>query len=167
MLTKQYYEAIPAHYIIADRHGNSFVWEFAHTRNREYIIENPGKPLVITNFSLHRHMDGKKPPSPEAVKKICPRYCKLCEKIDGNSEKLTLDFIKATHKLVDDTRTPPKSSPRVAGRTLWHAIYVPEDRTMQISFYLRDEPNPDDPARTRIIRSEYLDFALKSAKTNK
>lgn len=165
--TKQYYEAIPVHYIVADRHGNAFVWEYSHAHNKEYIIENPGKPLVTTNFSLHRYLDNKKPPSPEAVKKVCPRYCKLCDKLAGNSEKLTLDFIKETHKLVDAVGNPPKTTQRALGRTLWHTIYVPEDGTMQVSFYLRDEPNPDDPARPRIVRSDYLNFTLKNAKTNK
>src|SRR5262245_12945740 len=52
--TKQYYELVSVHYLVADRHGKAFVWEYSHAHNREYIIENPGKPLITTNFSLHR-----------------------------------------------------------------------------------------------------------------
>src|SRR5262249_10266943 len=134
LVTKQYYEVIPVHYLIADRHGNAFVWEYSHAHNKEYIIENPGKPLVTTNFSLHRYMDGKSPPSPDAVKKVCGRYCTLMEKMAGKSDKLTLDFIKETQSLVDATRPAPKNSQRAAGRTLWHALYVPEELKLQISF---------------------------------
>src|SRR5262249_27442804 len=141
LLTKQYYEAIPVHYLVADRHGKAFVWEYSQAHNREYIIENPGKPLVTTNFSLHRYLEGKAPPAAAAAKKVCPRYCLLSEKLAGNGNKLTLDFIKGVHRQVDATFTPPKDSPRAAGRTLWHTLYVPEEGKMQVSFYLRDEPD--------------------------
>src|SRR5262249_47111281 len=135
--TKQCYEAIPVHYLVADRHGKAFVWEYSQAHNREYIIENPGKPLVTTNFSLHRYLEGKSPPSAATAKKVCPRYSKLCEKLAGG-DKLTPEFIKETHRLVDATFTPPKDSPRAAGRTLWHALYAPEEGKLQVSFYLRD-----------------------------
>src|SRR5262249_10554926 len=77
LLTKHYYEVVPVHYLVADRHGKSFVWEFSQTRNREHMIENPGKLLVTTNFSLHRHLDGQGPPSGQKARDICPRYCSL------------------------------------------------------------------------------------------
>ena len=56
----------------------------------------------------------------------------------------------------------PKGAAKPPQRTLWHALYVPEQRKVQVSFYLRDEP-ADDPAMSRIVRSEYLEFVLKSA----
>src|SRR5262249_50611194 len=137
MLTKQYYEFIPVHYLIADRHGKAFVWEYSQFHNREYIIENSGRPLITTNFSLHRYLEANKPPSVKRAQKLCPRYSKLCEKLAGG-DKLTPEFIKETHRLVDATFTPPKDSPRAAGRTLWHALYAPEEGKLQVSFYLRD-----------------------------
>ena len=54
-----------------------------------------------------------------------------------------------------------------AGRTLWHTLYVPEEGKMQVSFYLRDEPDPNNPARPRIVRSDYLEYTLKRAKSGK
>ena len=54
--------------------------------------------------------------------------------------------------------SPPASTKRAAGRTLWHALYEPEKRTVQISFYLRDDATAD--GRPRIVRSDYLEFAL-------
>src|SRR5262249_16371372 len=128
LTTKQVYEFVPVHYLIADRHGNSFVWEYSQSHNREYIVENPGKPLVTTNFSLHRPLENGKAPAASAAKKVCPRYCLLNERLDGNPGKLTVDFIKQTHKQVDDTRVSPPGSPRAPGRTLWHALYFPEQR---------------------------------------
>jgi hypothetical protein len=163
LLTKQCYEVIPVHYLVADRHGKSFVWEYSHAHNREYIIENPGKPLITTNFSLHRHMEGKSPPSAKKAKDICPRYCALAERLLEQSGKLTLDFIKENHRQADMTRPSPGAG-QPPHRTLWHALYVPEERKLQISFYLRDEPDADRPNQTRIVRSEYLEFTLAAGK---
>jgi hypothetical protein len=157
--TKQYYSFVPVHYLIADRHGKAFVWEYSHVRNREYIIENPGKPLLTTNFSLHRHLEGKGPPSAKAAKAICPRYCALAERIAAESGKLTLDFIKECHKVADATQAVAGARP--PNRTLWHALYVPEKRSVQVNFYLRDEPDPQQPGRVRVVRSEYVEFVLR------
>ena len=114
LLTKQYYFAVPVHYVIADRHGKAFVWEASQTRNLEHAIENPGKPLISTNFSLHRHLDGVKPPSAKQVKKICPRYCALADGIAAKRGKLTVDFIKQNHKAVDATGPPSRTRRSIA-----------------------------------------------------
>jgi hypothetical protein len=163
LITKQHYELISVHYLIADRHGKSFVWEYSQAHNREYIIENEGKPLITTNFSLHRYLEGNAPPSIAKAKSVCPRYCTLTQKLAANSDKVTPEFIKQTHKLVDATQPAVAGSSRPPNRTLWHALYFPEKRKMQISFYLKDEPDPNQSGKTRIVRSNYLDFELANA----
>jgi hypothetical protein len=167
LLTKHYYEMVPVHYLIADRHGKAFVWEFSQTRNREHIIEEAGKVLITTNFSLHRHLEGKKVPSSNKARTICPRYCALAEKLTGQSGKVTVDDIKETHKVADMTVPSAKSAPRPPNRTLWHALYFPSQRKVQVSFYLRDEPIPGQSGKSRIVRSEYLEFTLAEAKEGK
>jgi hypothetical protein len=160
LTTKQFYEFIPCHFLIADRHGKAFVWEYSQAHNIEYIIESPGKPLVATNFSMHRHLlDGKPPPS-DKMKSVCPRYCLLTDRLGAEKDKLTVDFIKETHKQVDAHFTP-KAAARAPTRTLWHALYVPEKRSLEINFFLHDEPDPDKPGQVRDVRSEYLEFAVK------
>ena len=84
LLTKQYYEFVPVHYLVADRHGKAFVWEYSQAHNREYIVENSGHPLITTNFSLHRYLEANKPPSVKRAEKVCPRYCALAEKLTGH-----------------------------------------------------------------------------------
>ena len=42
------------------------------------------------------------------------------------------------------------------------AVYVPEKRIVQVSFYLRDEPDPKEPGKTKIVQSDYVDFTLKA-----
>ncbi len=162
LLTKQYYEFIPVHYLIADRHGKSFVWEYSQFHNREYIIENPNEPLITTNFSLHRYLDGKKTPLATQVREVCSRYCSLADRIAAKQgERLTLDFIKQNQQAVSMTEPAPQDAPGPPTRTLWHALYIPERRAVQVSFYLRDEPDPAQPGKIRIVRSDYLEFSLK------
>jgi penicillin V acylase-like amidase (Ntn superfamily) len=159
LLTKQYYEAVPVHYLIADRFGNAFVWEYSQAHNKEFIIENPDRPLVSTNFSLHKHLNNGGPPSPEQAKSVCRRYCRLTEGLAA-SNKLTDDFIKQTHKKAD-AELPQSADPsRPPIRTFWHALYHPEERRVQFSFYLHDEPNPDKPGGIRVVRSDYVEFQL-------
>ena len=101
LFTKQYYIFQPSHFLIADRHGESFVWEYSHAHNREHIVESPGRPLISTNFRLHQHLDGENPPSAEQAKGVCGRYAVLAEAIAAERGKLTEDIIGNTHKAVD------------------------------------------------------------------
>jgi hypothetical protein len=158
--TKQYYEFVPVHYLIADRFGNSFVWEHSHAHNKDFIIENPNQPLVMTNFSLHRRLENNRPPSAGRAKEVCRRYCLLAEQLSAAPEKMSEDFIKRMHKQVDAELPPAADKARPPVRTFWHALYRPEQRRVQISFYLRDEPLPDQRGKVRIVRSDYLEFEL-------
>ncbi len=163
LMTKQPYSFVPVHYLVADRHGKAFVWEYSQAHNKEYIVENPDKPLITTNFSLHRHLDGKGPLSAAKAKEVCGRYCELAERVAKQPGKPTVEFIKEAHKAVDMVKAAP-AGPRAPNRTLWHALYFPEERKVQVSFYLRDEIDPNDKGKTRIIRSDYLEFALDNPK---
>lgn len=156
LLVKQYYSFIPNHYLIADRYGKSFVWEYSHAHNREYIIENPGKPLISTNFRLHQHLQGNSPPSAKAAKGVCSRYCGIAERIAAERGKLTLDFIKKTHHVADMTLPTLVFGGKAPIRTLWHAVYFPEERKIQASFYLGEE-------KLRVRRSEYVEVVLATA----
>jgi hypothetical protein len=161
--TKQYYELLSVHYLIADRFGQAFVWEYSQAHNREYILENPGKPLVTTNFSLHRHLQNGAPPSIGDAKKICSRYCALCQGIQDRHGLWTPEAIKENQKAADPSRLPqpPLGVPPV--RTLWHALYFPNELKLQVSFYLGDRPDPDHLGKKRVVYSDYLEFRLHSA----
>jgi hypothetical protein len=162
LLNKQAYEFLSVHYLVADRHGKSFVWEYSQAHNREYILENPSRPLITTNFSLHRHLEDGKLPTAKGAEKVCPRYCLLSDRLNGHEGKLSMDFIKETHKKVDAAFPGPPG--RAPNRTLWHALYFPEQRKVQVNFYLRDEPDPDHPGKKHIVRSDYVEFCVDSSK---
>src|SRR5512138_3079150 len=55
LATKHYYAALPVHVLVADRHGDAFVFEPSRGRNRVHLVEAAGEPLVVSNHALHRH----------------------------------------------------------------------------------------------------------------
>jgi len=153
--TKQYYQYIPVHYLVADRFGNSFVWEYSEAHNKEYIIENPGHPLVMTNFTLHKHMDGNNPPSPDLARATCRRYAFLTEKLAATPAGITEEALRQIHKAVDAQAPARPDQKRPPIRTFWHALYYPEQRRVKISYYLRDDGD-------RVVRSDYQEFRLET-----
>src|SRR6266567_3024765 len=76
---------------------------------------------------------------------VCPRYCVLADCIAKEKEKLTIDLIKETHKKVDAVQPIAKGSPRAPGRTLWHALYVPEQRAMEVSVGRQEKGKKNTP----------------------
>ena len=149
--TKQYYEYIPCHFLIADRHGKSFVWEYSRFHNKEYIVENPGKPLVMTNFTLNQHMDGDRPPTSELAAKVCKRYAYLADKLAA--APISEELLRASHRAVDAQAPVRPDAKRPPVRTFWHALYYPETRRVKFNYYLGESQNG-------IRRSDYLEFAL-------
>lgn len=159
MTTKQYYRYVPCHYLIADRFGNAFVWEFSKSRNQEYVVENPGQPLVMTNFTIHEQLQNGAPPSPEKARPVCKRYAYLCEKFATG--KLDDETIRGFHQNVDAQMSQAADTTKPPERTLWHAFYYPEDRRVRVSYYLGEEPYPGEPRFVKPIRSDYVDFRLE------
>ena len=157
--TKQYYQYVPVHYLIADRHGNAFVWEYSKNHNKEYVVENPGQPLVMTNFTLHTRLENGKPPTAEAAKPVCKRYAYLTEKIAAG--KLDDTTLRGFHQNVDARMSQAADPSQPPERTFWNALYYPEDRRVRVSYYLGDEPYPDQPRLVKPIRSDYVEFKLE------
>jgi hypothetical protein len=159
MTTKQYYQYVPVHYLIADRFGNAFVWEYSEFHNKEYVIENPGEPLVMTNFTLHKQLEDGKPPSADRARASCKRYAYLTEKLaTGHLDDKT---IREFHQDVDAQKSQAADPSRPPVRTLWHAFYYPEDRKVRLSYYLRDEPHESEPRLVHPIRTDYIEFRLE------
>lgn len=151
---KQYYALYPLHYLIADRSGNSFIWEMSHGRNREFIFDgNENSPLVLTNFPLFRYQTPSELPLSDERLSMYNRYFYLTESLKANNSPYNLNYIKELHKSVafDDTSTLRESS--LPSRTLWHSIYDIENKKLSVDFYLGEEGK-------KIKRSGYIDFNL-------
>jgi len=154
LMNKQYYSQIPCHFIIGDRHGDSFVWEYSHTHNREHIIKGGGSPQILTNHLLFRRDTKDYPADHETRMDTYSRYLKLLGALQENPGKYTTAFIKETNTLVIAEEANSKN------RTLWHGIYDTHDRSLEIDFYVRDESDSTSEDG-RIIRSGYHRFKIE------
>lgn len=139
LLAKQYYFFVPCHFVVADRSGRSFVWEYSPAHNKEAIIdadpELAGR-MICTNHLLHRRPDPLDLPEE-----------------DGSlgTAALTYTRWKTLHAAAglggvvdhDDIREHFASvrfaAPVEGARTFWHALYDVDDASAEVSFYLHDE----------------------------
>ncbi|MHC4695276.1 MAG: C45 family autoproteolytic acyltransferase/hydrolase [Planctomycetota bacterium] len=157
--TKLYYLLVPCHYIIADRHGNSFVWENSPVMHHGHIIAGNGKPQVTTNFLLHRQADLDNLPEEEHRLGSYNRYKTLRKHLSEHEGKFDLAFIKEVNHSVACTESPP-AAPYAANRTIWHALYLPQQRRLEIDFYLGEDVDPTATNGVKLRRSGYQAFTL-------
>ncbi|HCI81000.1 MAG TPA: hypothetical protein DHW02_15070 [Ktedonobacter sp.] len=175
LLNKHYHVMLSCHYIVADRYGKSFVWEHAYGHNMEYIIEGKGVPQIVTNHPLH--LASSQEASPEKHENapiMCradsfARYQTLKQAIASYSGMYSVDFLKETNACVFADDAMQQEYIAATGRellsdvrTLWHSIYDTQERSLEVSFYLRDEPSADEASPRTAIRSTYHRFQLNA-----
>jgi len=153
--TKQYYAYVPIQYLVADRFGNAFVWEYSEAHNKEYIIESPGRPLVMTNFTMYKRMDGSNPPTADLARAECRRYAYLSETLAATPAGITEAALRQIHEKVDAQAPAKPDQKRPPIRTFWHAFYYPEQRRVKFSYYLHDDGD-------HVVRSDYQEFRLEA-----
>lgn len=162
---KQYYSFAPLHYLIADRYGNSFVYEDSTGRNTQYVIDGGGRPQVLTNFQIHRFTS----PIPPALEELNAenetywRHRQLVERIEANAGRFTPAEMKTANGCVSVGAMMKLIGPDhplcgVPSRTIWHSLYDQEASRVEISFYLGEALEPDGAYRER--RSDYTTFAI-------
>ena len=150
---KLYYTSIPCHYLVADRHGRSFVWENSVSMTEGFVFEGNDAPQVTTNFLYQLHDDLDDLPEDEHPSGSFARYRAVMERL-GTARELDRDAVVAAARCVAAEFDPPPA-PWAPGRTLWHALYHPEERRVEVDFYL-GEDRGDEGVR----RSPYLSFEL-------
>lgn len=169
-----YFSAVPCHYLIADRHGRAFVWENTLAMKSGHIADCDGRrPLITTNFMLYRHPDLENLPAEPHPRGSFNRFRHIRRRVTENANKLSAEFVRETGRCVaaDVDCGTAEFAP---GRTLWHTLYFPEQRRMEVDFYLGEGPpaakepvrsseNPPSggAASPRIRRSAVLSFTLK------
>jgi hypothetical protein len=151
---RQYCLFLPAHFIVGDRSGRSFVWEYGDAHDRTHVTEGGGKPQVVTNHALYRYKSTDEFPKPCAPGSSYGRYLRMQSAIGDLKDKCTLDEMK---RINDGVRATGSEGSRAPNRTLWHALYDCEDRTLDVDFYLGEAPSPGGGER----RSGYLKFRLE------
>jgi len=160
--SKLYYGIIPCHYIVADAAGKAFIWENAPTMHYSHVVDAGDKPLITTNFMHYLHPEARDPAKAAEPFKTCNRYQALREKTKAEG-KFMLDQIKANNAAVMFKRPAP-SPIHATTRTLWHSVYIPEQRRMEVDFYLGEKPGKEPGAAPQIRRYGYLTFQLDSEK---
>ncbi len=158
--TKTYAFMLAAHFLIADRHGDSFVWGWSYKQHTEHIVEGGGNIQVATNHLLHE-------PAPEKISvETDPgwthtRLARLTAAIASVGDGITPGDMRDTHASVRFTKAFAREmtgnpDADTGGRTIWHSVYDLDARSIDVSFYLGD--NEDGTDR----RSEYQTFTLGS-----
>ena len=141
---KHYYSFIPCHYIIGDKTGKSFIFEFSPTRNRSYVIDGDG-PQFITNHIVFHHQ--KVEEFPETDMNWSMRRYKMLADAIKTKEDFTLEEIAANNARVAVPPNAPGNPQYAPGRTLWYAQYDLENLTLMVKFYLGEKQDPENEKR--------------------
>ena len=159
LLNKHYYMYAPCHYLITDRAGSSFIWEYGPAHNGEYILPGAGQPQVMCNHLAHQHPNPDELPEEDFAAGSFARQRALQASLQQASRPLSkaaMRAINASVFITDEGYPQPVPSP---DRTLWHALYDCEEGSLEISFYLRDALGADGGRTPQ--RSPYLKFQLE------
>ena len=150
---KQYYQLFRLHYLVADKEGKSFVFEFSRHRNQSRIVEGEGIQCV-TNHLLSNPDLADAPP--ESIERL-----DILKSLTVSRRVFILDEIKENHSKV--TPWMPDYRPKwPTSRTLWHSIYDLDSKSMKVKFYLGEAKDPKDESRVVTKYSDYVEFKLKS-----
>jgi penicillin V acylase-like amidase (Ntn superfamily) len=155
---KHYYTFIPCHYIVGDRSGKSFIFEFSPNRNRSYVIDGNG-PQCITNHLVFLHQKIEEFPE-TGLNWSMIRYKMLEESIRAK-KKFTIEEIAAINKSVAVPPNAPDNPQYAPGRTLWYAQYDLENLTLSVKFYLGEKPDPENEKRVILEYSPKKVYELK------
>ncbi len=130
--TKQYDNFITCHYLVADAHGDAFVWE-RDTHNAEHVVRAAADdPLTVTNFLLHRYEGTSSLPEDDPSSNMFQRAKILATR--AQAAPLSGDDLSAALDAVCVESGDP------VARTLWRSLYDLDDRSLTIDFYLGRAP---------------------------
>lgn len=155
---KHFYEFVPCHYIIADKNGRFFIFEFSPLRNNTHIIDGK-EPQCITNHPVSNYQSIEEFPEESPINTY-ERYKTLHAAITGK-KKFTIEEITAINASVADPGMAFDHPEYAPGRTLWHALYDIDRKSLSVKFYLGERPDASDPSRMILDYSDYLEFQLR------
>jgi Acyl-coenzyme A:6-aminopenicillanic acid acyl-transferase len=147
---KDFYQFVPLLYLVADRTGRSFVYEYTAGRNAQYVFEGTGSPQLVTNFELHRHPAGD--PLFDATlsweTESFWRYRRLSDLVSAHERPFTPEGLRGLHSEVsfpelfqfmvaDAAEGGHRGGSSTADngvRTLWHCLFDQQSRTVAYRF---------------------------------
>jgi len=156
---KHYHIYVPCHYIIADRSGQSFIFEFSRQHNTVHLIDGHG-PQCITNHLISKYRTTQEVPEISDNMRYSFSRLEILREACKQGGKFSLDEIKTINAKV---AAPPYASNDpvfTPNRTLWHSIYDLDERKLSAKFYLGEKPDPKDKKKVILKYSDYVDFQL-------
>ncbi|MEW9549523.1 C45 family autoproteolytic acyltransferase/hydolase [Nonomuraea sp. NPDC050783] len=128
---KHYDHGMSLHYLVADAHGQAFVWERGRD-GREHIVEFGDGPLCVTNHLLHLNPDPMSLPAdgPGSFRTY-DRLRTLYERSKGTA--MSGADLRAALRAVAQPEDPAAPF-----RTLWSTVFDTAERTLSTRFYLGD-----------------------------
>jgi hypothetical protein len=162
MLENRIYDVAQGiHYLVADRDGNSFIFEVNHLDQQAYITDNRGRPQVMTNNPVWAL------PPPEQFPQAFDdeynslhRYKVLQDLLTSHEGKYTFSFmVQANEKVFPRRAGQSLGGPAMTLRPVWQVVYDQTDLAMKIRFWLKDG-GTDAYGRSELIMSDWFDFAL-------
>jgi len=155
---KHFYSFVPCQYLVADREGNSFVFEFSPFRNATFITKGDG-PQCVTNHPVSKYESPDDLPADSQLSTY-ERYSALIQATEGKA-KFSLEEIMSISAGVAVPPEAPDNETSAPGRTLWHALYDVDALTLRVKFYLGEKPDPADEGRVILEYTPYLEFELE------
>lgn len=151
---KHYYGFIPCHYIIADRLGKSFVFEFSPQRNQSRIVDGQG-PQIVTNHLISNYADISELPEGWSYDRF-----RIMHEAISNKVRFSIEDMRAINALVRPTSPAPQDFSYAPNRTLWHALYDTRQLSLEVSFYLGESPPAEGEVKPIFRYSDPITFQL-------
>lgn len=155
---EHYYLSVHCQYLVGDRAGNSFIFEFSPQRDATAITDGDGLQYV-TNHPVSKYRSIDDLPADSQLSTY-DRYRALSLATKGKAEFSLAEIISINASVA----VPPGISHNetyAPGRTLWHSLYDVDAGTLQVKFYLGEKGDPADEDRVILEYTPYLEFALE------
>ncbi len=146
---KQYYHFAPMHYMIADKEGHSFIFEFSRHRNQSRIIDGKGIQCVTNHLVSDPDTINI---SHESLERL-----NILNSLTQSKEKFSIDDLKKINSRVSPWM-PDYRPAWPTSRTLWHSLYDLNSKTLTVKFYLGEQKDPKDSDRIITRYSDYIGF---------
>ncbi|NHK30567.1 MAG: linear amide C-N hydrolase [Asgard group archaeon] len=172
---KHYFTFLPCHYLIADKNGKSFIFEYNYKEQIPHFIEGNKKPQIMTNHPVHLFPTTTSFPEKSSIldagTSSFQRFNTIAKQLKTNSSVYTLEEIKSICESVsvsEVVKTIPKdyqmqilSQPGLS-HTLWHCIYNCQRKELQIKSLTRKEVTKDGEFIEHY--TDYFIFNLEESK---
>jgi len=156
---------IPAHFMVMDASGNSFIYEKDKDNFMDVITDSKkNRPAIITNHSIHDYPAVDK--FPQAAKDdydTFNRYRRLDKFVSEHRGKYTIaegeEAMSLAYGRVDEASEGGHHD--LPLRTLYTAAVDLNERSISVRFYQRDSKSDRPDGLTDLVFSKPLDFKLR------